>query len=62
MSLKYPSIPEPEASIESLLMAVKALKINIEILTAQRSTRAEGVATLQDLVDLGLVDQDELPS
>lgn len=62
MSLKYPSIPEPEASIESLLMAVRALKINIEILTAQRSTRAEGVATLQDLVDLGLVDQDELPS
>ena len=62
MPSAYPAIPDPEAEINSLLQTVQALKEAVEILTAQRVARANGVATLQDLVDLGLVEQDELPT
>lgn len=40
MSRVFPSVPDPQANIESLYDAVRTLKQSVELLTGQRGTVA----------------------
>lgn len=59
---KYPAIPEPMSDLQSLRQSVVALKQVIEILLRQRGAKIDGAVTWQDLVDLGLITSDKVPS
>jgi hypothetical protein len=61
MSARYPSIPEPQPDVENLLATVQALKETIEVLTGQRGLAPRRVATMQDLIDMALIIEDEIP-
>ena len=55
MSRRYPGIPEPEQSIESLHNTVLELKKLLEIVTQQSGDRRSQAVTFQDLLDRGLI-------
>ena len=52
----YSSIPDPQPTLEGLQTIVQAIKNNVEILTWQRAPTAAHAVSLQDLLDLGLLD------
>lgn len=61
MSVKFPAIPDPNTQPESLRQAVQALKEAVEILSAQRGSKANAAVTWQDLVDLGVILPTQVP-
>ena len=58
----YKAIPEPAATLESLRESLSAAKEAIEVLTRQRKPIEAGAVTWQDLVDLGLIASDQVPT
>jgi hypothetical protein len=58
---KYPSIPDPIATPESLRQSVTQLKEAVEILTRQRKPITAGAVTWQDLLDLELITLEQVP-
>lgn len=62
MTLQYPAIPAPQADVKSLWDCVMAQKQIIEILLGQLGkTKVAAAVTWQDLVDLGLIEQSQVP-
>lgn len=60
---KLASIPTPEANVESLHDAVSALKQTVEVLGRQHGKNVGSAAvTWDDLVSLGLITSDRVPS
>lgn len=59
---KYPAVPEPGATVESLREAVVALKQTVELLTRQRDP-AKSAVIWEELVALGIwgVTSDVIP-
>jgi hypothetical protein len=62
VSKRYPAIPEPLPEIEGLAMAVREIKQLVEILTQQRKPYTNSAVTWQDLVDLGLIGSNRVPT
>lgn len=62
MSRRYPAIPEALPELEGLTMAVRELKQAVEILTQQRKPYNLSAVTWQDLVDLGLITSNRIPT
>jgi hypothetical protein len=58
---KYPAIPDPLASMNSVQSTAAALKEGFEILTRQRGSKMLAAVTWEDLVRLGLVTPDKVP-
>lgn len=58
----YNAIPDLDGSEATDDMALRAMKENLEILTGQRGSRLASAVTWQDLVDLGLITADQVPS
>jgi hypothetical protein len=56
---KYPSIPDPRFGGPDA--AVQAIKETVEVLTRQRGKTLHSAVTFQDLVDLGLITEAEVP-
>jgi hypothetical protein len=48
--------------VESLRVVVVALKQAVEVLTRQRKPVSAGAVTWQDLVDLGVITSDQVPT
>lgn len=61
MTVKYPPLSEPVATVESLRVNALAVKETLEILTRQRGDRSLSAVTWQDLVALGLITQAQVP-
>lgn len=63
MPVRHPAIPEPTVgSAESVRDAILTIKESMEILTGQKRNGALNKAvTWQDLVDLGIVAEDQVP-
>ena len=59
---KFPAIPEPQPTIESLVQVVNALKEIVEMITDQRQRGREMAAspTWGDLVNVGVVKPDQV--
>lgn len=60
-SPKFPAISEPTPNIQGLYNSVVELKQAMEILTRQRKPITSGAITWQDLVDLGLITEADVP-
>ena len=58
----YKAIPDPLADVHSLREALLAAKETIEVLTRQRKPIAAAAVTWQDLVDLGFLRVDRIPT
>lgn len=58
----YPSIAEPLAEINSVRDTAAQLKETAEILIGQRGTRSLAAVTWQDLLALGLIKPDQVPT
>lgn len=59
---KLPSIPEPTENALGLVRSVSALKEAVEVILGRRSSmRDDRAVTFQDLVDLGLITEDQIP-
>ena len=50
-------IPDPLPEVEALNSSVAALKEVVETLTRQRREYAESAVTVEDLVDLGIIER-----
>jgi len=60
---KFPPIPEPKPTLESLVQVCNALKEAVELLTSQRTRGQEHMAvpTWGDLAEAGLIEPDKIP-
>lgn len=54
MSKVYPAIPDPQPTVESLADTVRALKIAVELLTAQRAGGAASHTFVQETVPVAI--------
>lgn len=59
---KYPAITEPTTDPSSLRDSVLNLKEATEMLTRQRGDPAASVITWADLVNLGIITKDQIPT
>ncbi len=57
----YKAIPDPTTDPNSLRESVLALKETVEILVRHRRPATAGAVTWQDLVDLQLITEDQVP-
>lgn len=62
MALKYPAIPDPNLTPESMRDSMITVKQAFEIHSGQRGKRLDAAVTWQDLVDLGLIEASRVPS
>lgn len=58
----FSAVPEPGVTPDSHRIALQALKQNVEVLTQQRKPKASSAVTWQDLLDLGLITPNQLPT
>lgn len=61
MTAKYPGIPEPTTTPESLRDTLLAAKQAIEIHTGQRGSKLNAAVSWQDLINLGLITPSQVP-
>lgn len=61
MTTKYPAIPDPVTSVDSLRDTTIAIKEAVEILARQRGDRSTSAVTWQDLLALGLCSAAQVP-
>lgn len=59
--VRYPAISKPQPDIASLMQCITELKQTVEILTKQLGPKRLNAVNYQDLVDLGLITQDQIP-
>jgi len=57
--IKRAGIPEPYPDVESLHASVTALKVVVEEITRQRGKNTASAVTVEDLIELGLVERRE---
>lgn len=57
----FPSIPDPQPEVGVLAECVRSLKQIAEVLTRQRGKPAQSSVVWQDLVDLGLITETQIP-
>jgi hypothetical protein len=57
----FPSIPDPQPEVNVLAECVRSLKQIAEVLTRQRGKPAQSSVVWQDLVDLGLITETQIP-
>lgn len=55
------AIPEPQKNIDSMYEAIVALKQIVEVLAGQRGDATGRAATFRELVNIGLIEEDEIP-
>jgi hypothetical protein len=60
--VKLPAIPEPSLTNEGLLATLSALKMAIEMIAGQRGDIENAHVTFQDLVDLEIIAEDQIPT
>ena len=59
---RFPAIPDPQPTVESLVQVCNALKEAVEVLTNQRK-RGQGLTAAPswgELVDMGVVESDQV--
>ena len=56
------TVPEPYENLSSLRSTALATKELVEVLTGQRGQAADIAVTWGDLIDLGLIKPDQVPS
>lgn len=59
---KPSAIPSPQPNLNSLYEVSIALKQNVEALTGQRGGPLQRSPTWQDLINLGIVTADQVPT
>jgi len=61
---KFPAIPEPRPTVESMHDTVMALKEAVEIMTRQRggADPVTSMVTWGDLVEKGLIEPNDVPN
>jgi hypothetical protein len=55
------TVPQPEATVESLYHSVLALKELAETMAGQRGLNVDANPSWQDLIDIGLIQPDQVP-
>lgn len=55
-----PGIPEPGATIPSILATLRAIKESLEVAAADRGDQLDAAVTREDLIALGLVTEADL--
>ena len=60
---RFPAIPDPQPTVESLVQVCNALKEAVELITDQRRRGQELVSspTWGDLVHMGMIAEDQVP-
>jgi hypothetical protein len=58
---RYPAISKPQPDNASLLQCIADLKQSVEILTKQLGPKHLNAVNFQDLVDLKLITEDQIP-
>ena len=59
---RFPGIPDPQPSVDSMYETIIALKQTVEVLSQQRQPKANGCPSWQDLVDLGIITATDIPA
>jgi len=60
---KFPGIPDPSRSVDGMFETVTTMKQVMETMAGQRrGSRPQSAVTWQDLVDLGLIEELQIPS
>lgn len=60
---RFPGIPDPAPTMEGIFPVVTALKETVEVVTGQRRrVKTDAAVTWGDLVRLGIIRQDQVPS
>ena len=59
---KFPGIPEPTSDPSGLLTTLSACKQALEVILGQRrGSRRDSAVTWGDLVELGLIEENQVP-
>lgn len=58
---KPPAIPDPIPTIDSLMETVAALKQAVEILLGQTGGKREAAVRWQELINIGMIKEDQVP-
>jgi hypothetical protein len=60
---RIPGIPDPARSVDGMFETLLTMKQAVETLAGQRrGSRAQSAVTWQDLVDLGLIEELQIPT